>query len=358
MAKSSPPTHKQDQWPLEKLHFDPHNPRLTDPAPGMQEHDFIDLLYRNEDVQELLLSIRYSGWLDYEPLIVDGSTGVVYEGNRRLAALKILSDSQLREKYSAQAPNFRLPKTFKVILVPGRTEARQYIGFKHINGPKKWDAMAKAKFAAEWISAGASLEEVSRSLGDTFNTVKRLVNGWYVFEQAKSDGFDLSKTTKASFYFSHLYTAISRASVRAFLGLTQEQLDNPQPNPVSPKFMPNLKELMTWLYGQGTAGSVISSQNPDLNYLADVIGNERALSVLRDRRRLDLAWEEIDDLKPRRMEDALVASQRHASNAASLVAYYTERNESIETLTESLFKVVQKLIRDVRAVRDKEVDQQ
>ncbi|MEZ5284996.1 MAG: hypothetical protein R2712_09350 [Vicinamibacterales bacterium] len=29
-------------------------------------------------------------------------------------------------------------------------QAREFIGFKHINGPHKWDAIAKARFAANW----------------------------------------------------------------------------------------------------------------------------------------------------------------------------------------------------------------
>ena len=61
---------------------------------------------------------------------------------------------------------------------------------------------------------------ISRTLGDNHNTVRRLVNGWYALKQASDDGFDREDRSKPRFAFSHLYTALTRASVREFLGLT------------------------------------------------------------------------------------------------------------------------------------------
>ena len=102
-----------------------------------------------------------------------------------------------------------LPEKIRVKWVNNRTEARAFIGFKHINGPFKWDALAKAKFAAAWFEDGGDVVTISRTLGDNHNTVRRLVNGWYALRQASDDGFDREDRSKARFAFSHLYTALT-----------------------------------------------------------------------------------------------------------------------------------------------------
>ena len=148
-----------------------------------------------------------------------------------------------------------LPEEIRVKWVSDRKEARAFVGFKHINGPFKWDALAKAKFAAEWFEEGGDIETVSRTLGDNHNTVRRIVNGWYALKQATDDGFEMEHRSKTRFAFSHLYTALTRASVREFLGLTQEDLSAPpRPNPVAPENRKELQTLMSWLYGQEQRG--------------------------------------------------------------------------------------------------------
>ena len=142
------------------------------------------------------------------------------------------------------------PNSIPVKWVKDRTEARAFIGFKHINGPFKWDALAKARFAAEWFEAGGDIATISRTLGDNHNTVRRLVNGWYALRQASEGGFEREQRSKPRFAFSHLYIALARPSVRKFLGLTPEDLSAPpKPNPVPEKNLDKLQKLMSWLYG-------------------------------------------------------------------------------------------------------------
>ena len=136
---------------IEELTFDPENPRFTDQT-FQNDDDLIQYLYDEMDVNEIIQSILSSGYLNYEPLIVmkKGTSYTVLEGNRRLAALLILANEALRAKLGIQFPvqptATSLPKEIKVRCVDTRKEARAYIGFKHINGPMKWDALAKAKY--------------------------------------------------------------------------------------------------------------------------------------------------------------------------------------------------------------------
>jgi hypothetical protein len=154
-------------------------------------------------------------------------TNIVHEGNRRLAALRLLSDPDLRVKMSYQLPELDAPRSppteLRVRYVSSRAEARRFIAFKHITGPLKWDAYAKAKYANDWLKEGEDIEVVSKMLGDSHNTVRRLVVGFHVLKQAETWGFNLNDRTKKRFAFFHLYKAISRPSVRAYRGIDDDE---------------------------------------------------------------------------------------------------------------------------------------
>jgi hypothetical protein len=186
----------EDNLDPSDLRIDLHNPR-------MPEHEFeseseaIAHLIQNADIGELIESIGNSGWLDFEPLIVlNDGTNTVLEGNRRLAALRILSDEALQRETSMAIPDplhsEAIPETVRVRLVASRVEARDFIGFKHINGAFKWDALAKARYAWQWLrdEPDTSVNTVSKRLGDKHRTVSRMVNGYIVLLQAEDIGFN------------------------------------------------------------------------------------------------------------------------------------------------------------------------
>lgn len=96
------------------------------------------------------------------------------------------------------------PTELRVRYVSSRAEARRFIAFKHVTGPLKWDAYAKAKYANDWLREGEDIEVVSKTLGDSHNTVRRLVAGFHVLKQVETRGFNLNDRTKKRFAFSHL----------------------------------------------------------------------------------------------------------------------------------------------------------
>ena len=173
------------------LKFDAHNPRFVD-TDLQSEEEIVRYLYDRADVDELIQSILSAGYIDFEPMIVLRDANIVLEGNRRLAALRLIDDAKLRESLNIKLPDIKNPDAFpervRVFWVDRREDARGYIGFKHINGPFKWDALAKAQYAAEWFAEGGDIESISRTLGDNHSTVRRLVNGWFALRQARELG--------------------------------------------------------------------------------------------------------------------------------------------------------------------------
>lgn len=326
MAKT--PELQQTHVPPDDLHFDRENPRFVD-SEVTDETEIVQELYDEADVDELIQSILSAGYIDFEPLIVLREGNVVLEGNRRLAALRLIANEPLRKKLKISLPLIdnpsALPNTVRVLYVDRRDDARSFIGFKHINGPFKWNALAKAKYASQWFKEGGDIGTISRTLGDNHNTVRRLVNGWFALEQAKKGGFELSQISKKNFAFSHLYTALTRSSVRDFLGLTSESLTaEPEPDPVPADRREELQQLMSWLYGQEHKGepTVIQSQNPNLNELSRVLAHPEAKAMLMAKRDLRVAFERVEPASAR-FEEALMTAAKQCEDVLGLAGAYS-----------------------------------
>ena len=77
---------------VSELAFDTRNPRLAGFDTRGGEPEIIKMLWEMMDVEELVLSIAASGYFAHEPMIVttEGGGNIVIEGNRRLAAVKLL----------------------------------------------------------------------------------------------------------------------------------------------------------------------------------------------------------------------------------------------------------------------------
>ena len=341
-AAAGEPQGDVESLPFTSLRLDRENPRAGE-AKFSTEQDAIRYLLVNADVAEIISSIRSSGWIDYEPLIVDRTTLVVYEGNRRLAALKLLDSSELRGAVglSIGAQAVKLPQKVRVILVKSRNDARLFIGFKHINGPFKWDAAAKARFAADWLKDDGNIDKVSRALGDSHSTVLRMVNGWRVLMQAENSGFDRKSVSNPdnSFPFSHLYTALARPSTRSFLGLSDDPATLFLENPIDKDHISQLTELMSWIYGQKNEPAVVRSQNPHLNHLVKVLASDQGLRQLRETRVLSDAYDQVEPPSVK-FREALRVALTHASKAQAAAAFYNPDTADDErTKAEALFKV-------------------
>ena len=129
---------------VSKLAFDVRNPRLAEFDTAGDEPEVIKMLWEMMDVEELVLSIAASGYFDHEPVIVamEGGSNVVIEGNRRLAAVKLLRQPALGRDFNARIPRISPERRESLARIPGllstREKAWRYLGFKHVNGPAKW----------------------------------------------------------------------------------------------------------------------------------------------------------------------------------------------------------------------------
>src|ERR1700727_1376009 len=91
----------------ELLDFDPNNPRLVeDGIKNPTDAEIILALADSADLAEVVESIAANGYIDIEPIIAQhiGSLWRVLEGNRRLAAIRILQKPALAKGTGVAVP--------------------------------------------------------------------------------------------------------------------------------------------------------------------------------------------------------------------------------------------------------------
>jgi hypothetical protein len=240
-------------------------------------------------------------------------------------------------------------KELTVYAVDKREEARDFIGFKHINGPHRWDALAKARFAADWFKSerghGVSLQDIAQRLGDRHDTVKRLVNGIFVLDQAHKERlFDIAdRSPGRAFSFSHLYTALTRPGFQDFLGLPADwRREDPKPNPVPKEYLQNLQRVLLWLYGSKTDSiqPVVTSQNPHIKMLDEILQKPIARKTMLARNKIQEAYTLVYTPGVQ-FETALLNANQNAEDALSKISGYGGDDLSLLEAASSLKRTAQ-----------------
>jgi hypothetical protein len=335
-----------------ELLLDPGNPSLAGHEFALEEQDrILEWLWKNKSVNELVDSIVASGFWQHEELFASREKGrlVVVEGNRRLAAVKVLTDASLRARLrlrdfgplnpEVQASLEKLP-----VLIRPRQEIWEFIGFKHVNGPQEWDSIAKAQYIYRVRKEfGVELPTIARTIGDRHDTVARLYSGYLVLKQAQDlNLFDPDDCYRKKLPFSHLWTALGYSNVRTFLGVDSERLL--QPDPVPHEKLEDLQTLLLWLFGsqRREIRPIVDRQNPDLRHLVEALGNPKGIQILRADLPLAAAFEaSLGD--ERLFQDALIEAEHNLREAKRFVAtgyhgeeHLLETSANVETLAKSL----------------------
>ena len=343
-----------------RLRLDRLNPRLIGEDDRAADEAIVARLYRAAELDELLQSITANGYMDIEPLVVmddpDARNGklIVLEGNRRLAALRLLREPDLARSIAAsEGLRISIPPIadplratldeVSVYPVANRERARSFIGFKHINGPAKWDAYAKARFAAEWYkeerSEGVDLAVIARAIGDKHDTIKRMVSAIYVLDQAKNEGlFDIEGRHTRKFNFSHLYTALSRSQYMEYLGLGAAWArHDPEPNQVPRERLEELRKVLVWIYGSREDGvqPVVQSQNPDIKRLGVVLAHAQGRHLLETTRNLDAAHASTEPVD-RQFTASLIRARDNIRGTAGSLRAYDGRDQSLLDIAEDV----------------------
>jgi hypothetical protein len=232
-----------------------------------------------------------------------------------------------------------------------RKELWAYFGFRHINGPKSWDAEPKAKYVATVHEEyKIPLVEIAKKIGDEHDYVKRIYRGYVLLEQAEKAGFNREDRKANRFNFSHLYTAADQLPYQKFLGI--ESKTSLKRDPVPKSKVGELKELMVWLYGSKSEDKapVIRTQNPDLNYLRQVLANKTGLAALRSGLSLERALQ-ISKGDTQVFREALVKAKASLQEAKSVVTTGYSGHEDDDLLMADVRKIMESVESEMATIR-------
>lgn len=283
------------------LHFDPQNPRFYRLNDAHSVPAVIEEMLDDEGVQDLMLSIGQKGYFEGEPLLVTRESGtlIVVEGNRRLAAVKLLnrqippparrrnSIAQILAEAVVAAP-LELP----CIEYPSRRDVMRYLGYRHITGIKEWDALSKAKYLADIrnefysdLAQPAQLKAMANDIGSRSDYVAKLLTALGLYIRAEEKQFFKLPMSTKDVEFSYLTTALSYKKITDWLGLAgPSDIDMPELD------MYNLKRAFSWMFPKDQQGRTIIGESRNLKELAEVVNNHDAVRVLEETGKLADAY--------------------------------------------------------------------
>jgi ParB-like nuclease domain len=344
----------------EELFFDDANPRLHGEVEASQEA-VLTTLWREFAVNEVADSIAANGFFPYEPLFATKESGqlVVIEGNRRLAAVKLLLDGSLRERVRAtDLPKISAARRKEleagIPYVPcTRSEVWRYIGFKHVNGPAVWDALGKAMYIATVHNEyGVPLDDIARQIGDRHATVRRLYQGLMAVTQAESAGvFSREDRYNKKFFFSHLYTGLGLSGISKFLGMSGRAGISASPTPVPNTKVKQLGEVLQWMYGSRSQGipPLVQRQNPDLRKLDQALTHPDSIAAIRKGVGLNVAVDiSIGDDQILRQDLVSARISLQSARGRVVTGYSGERD--LQEQAEDVLSLAEAVVSDMRRI--------
>lgn len=317
-----------DEIEVKKLELDPSNPRMVEAGGDRSPEAILRYLWREMAVREVALSIAENGYFAHEPLFAAEEHGklVVIEGNRRLAAVKLLLDNDLRNAVGAtDLPTISESRRKQISRLPvikrTRSDIWRYLGFKHVNGPQQWNSLAKAEYIA-WVhnTLHQPLDTIAKSIGDEHTTVKRLYRGLMTLRQSEeADVFNRKDRWSTHFSFSHLYTGLDYAGIQEFVGLPAKETSFRE-KPIPKSKIANLGELCVWLYGSKSKSQppLVKSQNPDLRKLDEILHSKDGIAALRRGLPLDVSLN-VSRGDERLFREALIGAKTSLQEARGIL---------------------------------------
>ncbi len=295
-----------------QLEFDPENPRLAKEIASGGEPAVLKWMLNHGNVVELMNSIGEQGYFEGEPLVIlpvslaavasaqakrgtNSGKGTekyfVVEGNRRLAATKLLAQPSLapvRETAveAAAAAAKHKPNVLPCLVIERREDVLHFLAYRHVTGIQAWEPLQKARYLKQLavtprfrkMSRDELRRHLAREIGTTRVYVARLLAGLAVYEaMAAKDFFGMEGLEDEKRWYSVLNTAISSyKGIAKFIGLgsgTDEdasRLKNKE-----------FEELARWLFEKTSTGKARVPESRGLRLLNKIVESPAALKRFR-----------------------------------------------------------------------------
>ena len=312
-----------------ELSFDRLNPRLSkyDISKVSTKNQMATFIYDQLAIHTIINSIALAGYFPQRPITVAREHGhnVVLDGNRRLAAIMVITDPKLATQLRADVPDLHPDTIDSIQKLPAVITQRglnwRYALNSHTRSDLNWPAGVRATYIQDLRNRlGLSTTEISHQGGyQARHSVLSLYEAAEVLQQAETTtAFHQDDTWSHAFFITTLYHALDRPDIRDFIGLGPHPAD--QQSPVPPDRAPQLEELMLWLYGQDSTRTkpLIQSTQGDLDRINTILQHPEAIQTLRDTRSISQSIERTKPVEPT-FAEALRQAQRNIQQAETLL---------------------------------------
>ena len=326
--------------PVGNLLLDPDNPRLPDDLDTSDQQELLRHFLSNYQPDEIAESMAENGYFNEEPLLVvpDRNAFVVVEGNRRLAALKLLTSPADREALRtparwrdlAEAAADKNLDQVPVVRYAARDELLDYLGFRHVSGIAPWTPEAKARFVSSLVTRdGYSFRDAARAIGSRSDAIRRQVLAYAALQQNKRAGFDVRPAERL---FGFYYRSLQSPGVRRHMGVPDPaDFTEKMTSPVAPGSEEAVAEVISWLFGnEAEHQKPVIRESRQVDALGHVLLSPEATVILRETRDLDLALDAAGG-DPERMKGSLLRARRALIIANGQAYQFAGDDEVIES---------------------------
>lgn len=313
---------------LSELRLDWRNPRLPlrARAEDRTQRELLLAIDKLSNPLEVAQSISRHGFFESEPLIAvrERDAYVVVEGNRRLTALKGLTDAADHEALVQQTRGWQAlalidpPADLPCVVVERRDQVTPLLGFRHISGIEPWGAFAQAAYIVSLVEDdGKTLQEVSLLVGRTLTETRAMYRDHEIVRQG-SDYFELD-TRRVEADFGVFNAAMSVRPLRQYISAPTPANTPTEEWPLPESAKRNLSRLLMYVYGDERGRGKVIPESRALRRLGTVLGDPsgRGERTLRETGDLDEALEAVaepEDRYRKALRAALKALRRAASD--------------------------------------------
>lgn len=269
------------------LFLDHKNTRIPEDRRANDQRALVHELLESENVKNLASSISKLGLFPNERLVVmkEGRRFIVLEGNRRVAAIKLLINPELAptkqlvkffRKLSSEI-NLSDISTLDAVLVPDRISASPIIAALHTrSSKKKWSTLQQARYYRELVDEGLTSYEIAETIGITLGQVKNYLRAEKLYSLANSLEYPPDTEEKIKdprFPLSTLERFLESKVGRAFLGVELDE-DHGFRGIVHPeRFQAVLKQIVTDIVTKRSFTREINDEDGFKDYISRTDSN-------------------------------------------------------------------------------------
>jgi hypothetical protein len=357
------PTKPQDIAVADLL-LDADNPRLPEDRQGTSQATLLRYLYDNSALDELVRSLADNGFFQHEPLIAVAGPGrgkyTALEGNRRLAALKILlgvpeaKEEEIEPDLDEKPTKRRLDELAAVpcYVVADREEVHKYLGFRHIGGIKTWSAESKARYLVSETDRAADqgsenpFNDVARRVGSNVQGVRNSYLALTVLRNAR-DEFAITVQSLLERRFGVWLRCMNSQDIRAYIGLDSPRSYQDVRTQVKRTDGAHLSEVVADISPR-EEGRPLLSDSRDVTIYGEILHNKVAHAALRKYESMTIPKQivELAELPQR------LASIRSQIEVAQTEAQQAEPSAELLSAAEALAAAARALRATVRDRRE------